>query len=599
MSARPIGLDDRYIYINDYEIDRTKIEQYPERTQLHLTIPYGGFEQRADVSEIPPRITHIKFEACFGLDEDKLSTLSNHAEEIIFQRLVVNRGAKKGYYDAKYFGLKLHGWLIKPPTISHLTLLRVLRFVNCKIDRLTWLPGQVELLELRECNFIEVKTKKEHLEFSLETLYKIKRVIINSCENIFAVKFPANQDHRMEALQILRHSPRLTDDVFKNFPTSLIELEIQNADITGKTIEKVGAQIEELKLEDCPNMDMTPKRATLLFPEANVQGVIEKTNITDKIQEKLERDVIGQPRAIDAAFKALCISLSGLGPSDRPSGVFLFVGPSGVGKTEMAKTIASLGGREFLRYDMGEYQHEQEVAKLMGSPPGYIGNDVGGKLTNDVQTHPNAIVLFDEIEKAHPKVHTSLLGVFDAGRLTDGKGKTVDFTQTIIIMTSNLGAGQMEALNWNHVEQALTESKNIVMRLLKQKVPPEFISRIDTIAPFRPLDVEISRNIMKAFVQNFAKNAQQRQDPQLNILQNMGEPVKREDLELTIDDNVWEHLLINFDPALGVRPIKRQYEQEMFAEIGQAVLNGLVKKGDKLHIFRENGKIEFHLMRPH
>lgn len=561
------------------QTDANDVEKYSALRSLTMNIAVGSFwYDTVDLSKLPSHITEITLWAGTykALDVGSLSTIAK-LEKLRFLRFYIY---KNGMFDSETFCKMYSPFNDSPPillnpTFIHLSSIRVLEFSSCELDTLDWLPPQVEELWLGGCSLR--KTLKTEKNFSLKPLNTIKQITIERCKIFFSAEFPT-EGNRVESLRIWNHNPRLTDDTFKNFPQSLKEFSINSSDITDVTIGKLGIGVQLLCLNDCPKINA--ERVKLLFPESKFEGMIQQNSITDEFRQKLEQAVIGQPQAINAALKALCVSLSGLTPSDRPSGVFLFVGTSGVGKTELAKAIASVGNRYFLRYDMAEYQLEHEVAKLVGSPPGYKGNSAGSKLINDVKQHPNAVVLFDEIEKANSAVHKILLGVFDAGRLTDGKGSTADFTKTIIIMTSNLGAMEIARLNWDNVEQALEKSKSIVLELLKHNVAPEFAGRIDTVVPFKPLEEEDIRNIMKSKIQRYEKDTKQKHN-----------------IQLEISESVWLPLLKNMDLTLGARPIIRQLEQEINAEIGKQLLNGSVKKGDKLQVFREKEKILLKLIR--
>ncbi len=501
-----------------------------------------------DLSKIPSQFTNITFEASEGLNSESLSTLPDHVINLAFVHI---------------------SWIISA-RVGHLTSLRVLELNHCNAHEMQ-VPDQLETLLLNSVKFLKWGSPSP---FSLGTVHKVRNITLKDCENI-TVEFPENQVHYVESLKITGCG--LKDENFRNFPLSLKHCRIKEA-ITSKTIEKLGRGLQSLNIKGCNRVKMHPERAQLLFGECVLEGFKERVSRADKYRRALEKSVIGQPQAIQTALGTLCTSLAGLGTITRPVGVLLFVGPSGVGKTELARAMASVGNRKFLRYDMSEYQLEHEVAKLTGAPSGYEGSAEGSRLINEVTDHPEAIVLFDEIEKAHANIHRALLGIFDAGRLTDGKGKTGDFTKTIIIMTSNLGSNRIVALDWDQLDAALRESETIVLNLLKQKIAPEFAGRIDRVVPFRPLNGNIMREIMKAKILDYGARMQQ------------------EGFELEILDSAWEPLFENADFALGVRPIIRQCENEINAEISKALVNCYIKKGAKLQVSREtNNKIKLQL----
>lgn len=577
------------------------ITQPPQIPRLHgqmspfdIILSYGRFvllrgtqkqDEELNLSNLPSHITKIflssgifyahpmTFYQPESVDAKCVFTISKPLKAFGLGGFNIHRQDRKAYFPNETLN-PIESYV--NPLNIYLPFIQDLEFVSCELDTLDWLPIHIQSLRLKSCSLLTLSEGNKN--FSLKTLNKIKKITLDSCKNVFFVEFPS-ANNQVESLKILRHNPRPTDDTFRNFPQTLREFEIMGADITDNTVEKLENNVQTLELYDCPKVNV--ERIKLLFPWYDQGQQIEREpSKTDIFRRKLEQAVIGQPQAIDVAFNALCVSLSGIIPNERPSGVFLFVGPSGVGKTELAKAIANAGDRHFLRYDMAEYQLQHEVAKLIGSPRGFEGNLYGSKLTNDIQKHPNAIVLFDEIEKAHHSIFMVLLGILDAGRMTDNQDRTVDFTKTIIIMTSNLGAREIANLDWNNTKEALEKSKIIVLDLLKQKVAPEFAGRIDTVVPFRPLEEETIKNIMKSKIQRYEENV-----------------CKTNNIQIKISENVWLPLLKTMDPTLGARPVIRQIEQEINSEIGKGVLNGIIKKGDKLDLQRENGKIKIQLIR--
>lgn len=291
------------------------------------------------------------------------------------------------------------------------------------------------------------------------------------------------------------------------------------------------------------------------------------------LENELHKRVIGQDDAIATVANAIRRSRAGLADNHRPIGSFLFLGTTGVGKTELARTLAETlfdDEEMMVRIDMSEYQEAHSISRLIGAPPGYVGYDESGQLTEAVRRKPYSIVLFDEIEKAHPDVFNTLLQVLEDGRLTDNKGRTADFRNTIIIMTSNIGSDIIRtrldsytALN----PYTLDEVKNEVMDVLKQSVRPEFLNRIDEVVMFRPL----TRNQIKGVV-----------SIQLDIL---AKTLEKNDILISATDEAVNRLAeIGFDPAMGARPVKRVIQREILNPLSQQILSEKITPKDNIVI---------------
>ncbi|NTV18276.1 MAG: AAA domain-containing protein [Bacteroidales bacterium] len=287
-----------------------------------------------------------------------------------------------------------------------------------------------------------------------------------------------------------------------------------------------------------------------------------------RMEEALHNRVIGQDEAIAAVSDAIRRSRAGLQDMKRPIGSFLFLGTTGVGKTELAKALAEfLFNDENLmtRIDMSEYQERHSVSRLVGAPPGYIGYEEGGQLTEAVRRKPYSVILLDEIEKAHSDVFNILLQVLDDGRLTDNKGRTVDFKNTILIMTSNAGSAiiqdNLSRLNDKNREELLEKTRIEVLEALKNNVRPEFLNRIDEIIMFHPLTMDNMRDILKLQISGIQK-----------LLEEKG-------LELQFTDYAMKYLLNKgYDPSYGARPIKRVLQKELVNELAKALLKGTLNK---------------------
>ena len=308
----------------------------------------------------------------------------------------------------------------------------------------------------------------------------------------------------------------------------------------------------------------------------------EKTKLL-RMEDELHKRVVGQDVAIEAVADAVRRSRAGLQNEKRPIGSFLFMGTTGVGKTELAKALA-----EFLfndenmmtRIDMSEYQERHTVSRLVGAPPGYVGYDEGGQLTEAVRRKPYSVVLLDEIEKAHPDVFNTLLQVLDDGRLTDNKGRTVDFKNTILIMTSNVGAdiiqGYMERLPLEGEARAdvLSECRSQVLEVLKRTVRPEFLNRIDEVIMFEPLSQTDIREILKM----------QMRDLQEKLAENGVTVEFTQEFEDYMSTK-------GYEPAYGARPIKRLMQKELINILAKSILDGRVRKDSVISVSMADGQI--------
>ncbi|GJH40420.1 chaperone protein ClpB [Capnocytophaga sp. HP1101] len=285
------------------------------------------------------------------------------------------------------------------------------------------------------------------------------------------------------------------------------------------------------------------------------------------LEKELHHRVVGQEEAIEAVSDAIRRSRAGLQDPRRPIGSFLFLGTTGVGKTELAKALAEYlfdDENAMTRIDMSEYQEKHAVSRLVGAPPGYVGYDEGGQLTEAVRRRPYSVILLDEIEKAHPDTFNILLQVLDEGRLTDNKGRTADFKNTIIIMTSNMGSHIIQETFEKYpkdTERAIDESRDEVLQLLKQTVRPEFLNRIDDIIMFTPLNAKNIRNIVKL------------------QLQSVFRMVAKEGILLDATDEAIDYLAQKgFDPQFGARPVKRIIQKEVLNKLSKEILSGTVHR---------------------
>ena len=306
----------------------------------------------------------------------------------------------------------------------------------------------------------------------------------------------------------------------------------------------------------------------------------------NKLEQTLHKRVVGQEEAVSAVAKAIKRGRVGLKDPKRPIGSFLFLGPTGVGKTELSKALAeALFGNEdaMIRVDMSEYMEKHSVAKMIGSPPGYVGHDDGGQLSEQVRRHPYSVILFDEIEKAHPDVFNILLQVLDDGHITDSQGRKVDFRNTVIIMTSNAGAQAIidpKKLGFNAKEDAAGDYKRMksnVMNEIKLIFRPEFLNRIDEILVFHPLDKEQMRKIVSMMCRELARRAKD----QLGI-------------KLDIRDSVKSHIVeTGTDKKYGARPLRRAVQNQLEDKLAEALLSGEITRDSEVAVGMSKKEIKF------
>ncbi len=301
------------------------------------------------------------------------------------------------------------------------------------------------------------------------------------------------------------------------------------------------------------------------------------------LETELHMRVVGQHDAIEAISDAIRRSRAGLQDAQRPIGSFIFLGTTGVGKTELAKALAEFlfnDENSMVRLDMSEYQERHSISRLIGAPPGYVGYDESGQLTEAVRRKPYSVVLLDEIEKAHPDVFNILLQVLDDGRLTDNKGRVVDFKNTIIIMTSNIGSHiiqeKLKRITEDNREEIINITRMKVFDLLKKTIRPEFLNRIDEIIMFKPLTKEEIKNIVKL---------------QFELIKKM---LAQNDIKISITDKAIDHIAeMGYDPQFGARPIKRIMQRNILNELSKMILAGKVVKDSEINIDFKDNKLVF------
>ena len=384
--------------------------------------------------------------------------------------------------------------------------------------------------------------------------------------------------------------------------TTHIKEELERARLELETAHRANdlARMSELQYGKIPELEMRlgeavteeGKSNTLIrnnVTEAEVAEIVSKwtgipvSKMLEGEREKLlqmegslQERVIGQEEAVNRIADAIRRSRAGLADPKRPIGSFLFLGPTGVGKTELTKALAHFlfdTDDSMVRIDMSEYMEKHSVARLIGAPPGYVGYDQGGYLTEAIRRRPYSVILLDEVEKAHPDVFNVLLQVFDDGRLTDGQGRTVDFRNTVIIMTSNLGSQKIQELAG---EEHYDQMKSSLMDIVGQYFRPEFINRIDDLVVFNPLSRQHIRMIV---------------DIQLGHL---CERLAHRDMKIILSDDVCEKLAkAGFDPVYGARPLKRAIQQQVENPLAQEILCGNFKPGDTIEVGVGGDYLEF------
>ena len=298
-----------------------------------------------------------------------------------------------------------------------------------------------------------------------------------------------------------------------------------------------------------------------------------------RMEDVLHQRVVGQEEAIHVVSDAVRRSRAGLADPDKPSGSFLFLGPTGVGKTELCKALAEFlfdSSDAMVRIDMSEFMEKHAVARLVGAPPGYVGYEEGGYLTEAVRRRPYSLILLDEVEKAHPDVFNILLQVLDDGRLTDGQGRTVDFRNTVIVMTSNLGSHQIQELSGDDSPEAYTQMKAAVMGVVQAHFRPEFINRLDDIVVFHPLDKAQIKQIARIQMSGLEKRLAER------------------GLKLEVSDKAFELLgNVGFDPVYGARPLRRAIQAQLENPLASRILSGEFASGDTIQVDAQGGHLVF------
>jgi ATP-dependent Clp protease ATP-binding subunit ClpB len=419
---------------------------------------------------------------------------------------------------------------------------------------------------------LEAEIAKLEREFNdLEEVWKAEKAAVTGTtrlkEQIEQFKLELDQAHRRQDLA------RASEIQYGKLPQ--LEKQLQDAQAT----ERKGFTLLQDKVT-AEEIAEVVSRWTGIPVSKMLEGEREKLL---KMEEALAARVVGQREAVRAVSDAIRRSRAGLSDPNRPNGSFLFLGPTGVGKTELCKALASFlfdTEEAMVRIDMSEFMEKHSVARLIGAPPGYVGYEEGGYLTEAVRRRPYSVILLDEVEKAHPDVFNVLLQVLDDGRLTDGQGRTVDFRNCVIVMTSNLGSQHIQSIfeegGAGEDEGRYIQMKAAVLGVVQAHFRPEFINRLDEIVVFHPLGREQIREIARIQTAYLAKRLAERQ------------------IKFSIDDKALDLLgNVGFDPVYGARPLKRAIQQQIENPLAQKILAGEFAAGDSLQVSSEGGTISF------
>ena len=420
-------------------------------------------------------------------------------------------------------------------------------------QRLADLESDIDTLE-REFNDLEEVWKAE--KATLQGATKVK-------ERIEAAKL------ELEAAQRRQDYARMSEIQYGQLPELEAELKAaQEAETEGFTLLQDRVTAEEIA--------EVVSRWTGIPVSKMLEGEREKLL---QMEAQLQERVVGQAEAVRAVSDAIRRSRAGLSDPNRPNGSFLFLGPTGVGKTELTKALAGFlfdSPDAMVRIDMSEFMEKHSVARLIGAPPGYVGYEEGGYLTEAVRRRPYSVILLDEVEKAHPDVFNILLQVLDDGRLTDGQGRTVDFRNTVIVMTSNLGSQMIQDMSSDDSAESYTQMKAAVMGAVQAHFRPEFINRLDDIVVFHPLDKAQIREIARIQTAYLDRRLADR------------------GIQLVLDDAALQLLgNVGFDPVYGARPLKRAIQQQLENPLAQKILSGEFGTGDTVHVEAKGGQLVF------
>ncbi len=577
--------------------------------ELHTIVGAGKTEGSMDAGNLlKPMLARGELH-CIGattLDEYRKYIEKDPALERRFQPVMVNeptvedtiailRGLKERYEI--FHGVRIHDQaLVAAATLSDRYITdrflpdkaidlvdEACAMIRTEIDSM---PTEMDVIsrKIMQLEIEEMALEKETDKLSVDRRESIKKELAELHDQFNAMK--AQWDNEKKEINSVQDTKAEIDRI-----NLQIEEAKRNSDY-GKAAQLQYGELPALtkKLEEAEKK--SAKGTSLLRDEVTADEIakivakwtgIPVTKLMESEKEKLlhlsdelHKRVIGQNEAVDAVSEAVLRSRAGISDENRPIGSFLFLGPTGVGKTELAKTLASYlfdDERNIVRIDMTEYMEKFSVSRLIGAPPGYVGYDEGGQLTEAVRRKPYSVVLFDEIEKAHPDVFNILLQVLDDGRITDSQGRTVNFKNTIIILTSNLGSGIILD-NIDKDGNITDEAKEQIDKLLKQTFRPEFLNRLDDTVLFTPL----SRESVYKIIDIMLKKLESRLDKQ-----NLKLEVTQAAKDLIVDGG--------YDVTFGARPLKRYIESNVETKVARAILQGNMDEGDTIVVDAKDGEI--------
>jgi ATP-dependent Clp protease ATP-binding subunit ClpB len=438
------------------------------------------------------------------------------------------------------------------------------RLIQLRIEREAVRKEKDEASQKR-LNLLEEEIARLEKEYSdLEEIWKAEKAQVQGSQQVKEELEKLRQ--QMEEARRKGDWQRMSEIQYGKIPQ--LEAQIKQAE---KPAEVKKAKLVRTQV-GADEIAEVVSRATGIPVSKMMQGEREKLI---KMEEKLHERVVGQDEAVRLVSDAIRRSRSGLSDPNRPYGSFLFLGPTGVGKTELCKALAAFlfdSEEHLIRIDMSEYMEKHSVSRLIGAPPGYVGYDEGGQLTEQVRRKPYAVILFDEVEKAHPDVFNALLQVLDEGRLTDGQGRTVDFKNTVIVMTSNLGSQMIQGMAGSDYQVV----KLAVMGEVKTHFRPEFVNRIDEVVVFHALGEEHIKAIARI---------------QLNVLKAR---LARMDYGFDVSDGAIAELAkVGFDPVYGARPLKRAIQSEIENPLAKAILEGRFAPKETIYVDSRGGRMAF------
>eukprot|EP00931_Biecheleriopsis_adriatica_P050636 TRINITY_DN2933_c0_g1_i2.p1 TRINITY_DN2933_c0_g1~~TRINITY_DN2933_c0_g1_i2.p1 ORF type:complete len:911 (+),score=272.42 TRINITY_DN2933_c0_g1_i2:57-2789(+) len=447
-------------------------------------------------------------------------------------------------------------------------------------------PESIDKLE-RHRQHLEVEVKaldKESDKASKQRLAEAKKELSSVNEELAPLR--ARYDQERSHIEDLKASKRKLQDLKRKLEVMEARHDVDAAaDLRYDAIPGVMQRIRDLEKQkkDCDERTETPLLVETVTPEHIAEVVSRWTGIPVaklsqgerqrllSLEQELKRRVVGQDEAAEAVSRAVLRSAAKLSRRNQPTGSFLFAGPTGVGKTELAKALSAElfdSEHKLIRFDMSEYMEQHSVSRLIGAPPGYVGYDAGGQLTEALRRHPYSVVLFDEMEKAHPQVLNVLLQLLDDGRITDSQGRTIDCTNCVIIMTSNLGSEHlMRAIEAGARPGELEAAKQLVLASVRRSMRPELLNRLDDVVIFSPLSNEVLRQVVRLQLSDVLKRLEEL------------------DVTMTLTDAAIDHVLQEaHDPQMGARPLKRYLERHLVSRLSSLILKDELTEGSKVAV---------------